>query len=221
MDLFIVVVFQYLRSTLAKACNATPNLMSAGSSCSFEQHFSGRPQLVIMDSNIQHIENLPPVRDPSILSEEYNFHKWYIDFLKANNYGESELNCGYEKDLRGFVHVQKNQHAHCPKDKLTRQEFCHILAYLVSKMPFENVSPKFMRGLLKRLPTKDNPNSELWVPGIAFIHKEAGVQPGTEAAVVDGGEQGEQEREATGESSGAGGAGATTLHSILSKTYLI
>ena len=142
MDLFIVVVFQYLRSTLAKACNATPNLMSAGSTCCFEQHFSGRPQLVIMDSNIQHIENLPPVRDPSILSEEYNFHKWYIDFLKANNYGESELNCGYVKDLRGFVHVQKNQHAHCPKDKLTRQEFCHILAYLVSKMPFENVSPK-------------------------------------------------------------------------------
>ena len=41
MHLFIIVVFQYLRSTLAKACNATPNLMSAGSTCCFEQHFSG------------------------------------------------------------------------------------------------------------------------------------------------------------------------------------
>ena len=110
MDLFIVVVFQYLRSTLAKACNATPNLMSAGSSCCFEQHFIGRPQFVIMDSNIQHIENLPPVRDPSILSEEYNFHKWYIDCIKANNYGESELNCGYVKDLRGFVHQTQHHH---------------------------------------------------------------------------------------------------------------
>ena len=80
MYLFVLYVFQLV------ACNTTPNLMQTklDLSCCFAHQFTVHN---FWPPWISTFNNLPPIKDPSVLTQEHNFHKWMLDLITTHNLG--------------------------------------------------------------------------------------------------------------------------------------
>ena len=113
--------------------------------------------------------------------------------FNSNNYGAEMVTYGLVSDLKGFLQLKRNQHdAENPPNKLSRQQLCHLLIYLVTRISSENVTKNFENGLFKRLTAKDKKNhdpNEVWESGIQYIKQQSlGVigAPQGEGDVGDG-----------------------------------
>ena len=127
------------------------------------------------------LASFPPFQDATILTEEKNLYKWLLQFIQEKNYGSDSVTLVSVKQLRDLVHLKTSRHSSCPKDMLTNRQFCHLIAYMVCKMKFDEVSSDVQKGMIKKLPNfgKEFNHNDLWESGIKFIRKKAGVSDRT------------------------------------------
>ena len=89
-------------------------------------------------------------------SGDTNVYDWLLLNFNSNNCGPEVVTYGLVSDLKGFLQLKRNQHdAGNPPNKLSRQQLCHLLIYLVTRISSENVTKKIENGLFKRLTAKD------------------------------------------------------------------
>ena len=88
-----------------------------------------------------------------------NVYDWLLLKINSNNYGAEIVTYGLVSDLKGFLQLKRNQHdAENPPNKLSRQQLCHLVIYLVTRISSENVTKNFENGLFKQLTAKDKEN---------------------------------------------------------------
>ena len=102
-----------------------------------------------------------------------NLYDWFLSKFKSNNFGAEIVTYGLVTELKGYLHLKKNQHdAKTPPNALSRQQLCHLIIYLVLHIPIDKVTKTVENGLFKRLGEKAKENhepDELWAYGIDYI----------------------------------------------------
>ena len=127
-------------------------------------------------------------------SGDTNVYDWLLLNFNSNNCGPEVVTYGLVTDLKDLLHLKRSKHEEVPRNKLSRQQLCHLLIYLVTRISSENVTKNFENGLFKRLTAKDKENhdpNEVWESGIQYIKQQSarGVRActhGTELTVREG-----------------------------------
>ena len=125
-------------------------------------------------------------------SGDTNVYDWLLLNFNSNNCGPEVVTYGLVTDLKDLLHLKRSKHEEVPRNKLSRQQLCHLLIYLVTRISSENVTKNFENGLFKRLTAKDKENhdpNEVWESGIQYIKQQSlGVigAPQGEGDVGDG-----------------------------------
>ena len=109
-------------------------------------------------------------------SGDTNVYDWLLLNFNSNNCGPEVVTYGLVTDLKDLLHLKRSKHEEVPRNKLSRQQLCHLLIYLVTRISSENVTKNFENGLFKRLTAKDKENhdpNEVWESGIQYIKKQS------------------------------------------------
>ena len=65
-----------------------------------------------------------------------NLYDWFLSKFKSNNFGAEIVTYSLVTELKGYLHLKKNQHdAKTPPNALSRQQLCHLIIYLVLHIP--------------------------------------------------------------------------------------
>ena len=122
-------------------------------------------------------------------SGDTNVYDWLLLNFNSNNCGPEVVTYGLVSDLKGFLQLKRNQHdAGNPPNKLSRQQLCHLLIYLVTRISSENVTKNFENGLFK----KNHDPNEVWESGIQYIKQQSlGVIGAPQGEGSVGGEDGD------------------------------
>ena len=109
-------------------------------------------------------------------SGDTNVYDWLLLNFNSNNCGPEVVTYGLVTDLKDLLHLKRSKHEEVPRNKLSRQQLCHLLIYLVTRISSENVTKNFENGLFKRLTAKDKENhdpNEVWESGIQYIKQQS------------------------------------------------
>ena len=128
-------------------------------------------------------------------SGDTNVYDWLLLNFNSNNCGPEVVTYGLVTDLKDLLHLKRSKHEEVPRNKLSRQQLCHLLIYLVTRISSENVTKNFENGLFKRLTAKDKENhdpNEVWESGIQYIKQQSlGVIGAPQGEGSVGGEDGD------------------------------
>ena len=73
-------------------------------------------------------------------SGDTNVYDWLLLNFNSNNCGPEVVTYGLVTDLKDLLHLKRSKHEEVPRNKLSRQQLCHLLIYLVTRISSENVT---------------------------------------------------------------------------------
>ena len=127
-------------------------------------------------SNMNTLEHLGIIKSKENIDEDTSLYQHILTNIRTNDYNKSVLTHSLVIELYALVTQLRSRHDVLPPDKISRHQFCHILAFLVCRMHADNVSDKLEKALKRRIP-KDI-GTHLWQPGIDIILKAKGDDGG-------------------------------------------
>ena len=101
-----------------------------------------------------------------------SLYQHILNNIRENDYDKSVLSQEFVIELHGLVTLLRSRHEAVPPDKISTQQFYHILTFLVCRMDAEKVTKKLVKALKRRIPNEGG--THIWQPGIDIIMKENG-----------------------------------------------
>ena len=101
-----------------------------------------------------------------------SLYQHILNNIRKNDYDKSVLSQEFVIELHGLVTLLRSRHEAVPPDKISTQQFYHILTFLVCRMDAEKVTNKLVKALKRRIPNEGG--THIWQPGIDIIMKENG-----------------------------------------------